>query len=249
MTDVSNWSRSGQRRSRFRATCAVIWRGSSKRISSGLKALLVQVDGGRKQVIVYASHRPTGVEAKCYSSETECLTLICAVEEFRPHLYRHCVTLPPRVLHWSLKRRQTSVKNKSMGSHLQQYDFEIIHRKATANTNADWRDCLYSSLELDNVRELQCGNRRLLTAVARSKRSACVSGHVFENSQMYKITKRETLVHVLPHQVEKTWTCVAREKCLGMSGFKNDCNTYRSASLPGAGWGAQKTFWARRRKT
>jgi len=53
----------------------------------GIRGVLVQVENGKEQPLVYASMTFTDIETRYSTTERECLALVYATHKFRPYLF------------------------------------------------------------------------------------------------------------------------------------------------------------------
>ena len=104
-----------------------------------LGAVLAQNIAGKEFVVAYASRQLSPTECKYATIEKEALAIKWAVQHFRPYLYgRHfIVKTDHNPLRWLMNMTESSSKLARWALMLQEYDFEIIHRRGSENANAD----------------------------------------------------------------------------------------------------------------
>ena len=110
--------------------------GSSK---CGLGATLVQMQEGKERVIAYTSRALRPYEKRYFPYKLECAAIIFALEQFRPYLNRKFVLVTD---HKALLKLLTTTNNPGgvMDMWLpviQEYDFDIRHRKGVRHGDAD----------------------------------------------------------------------------------------------------------------
>uniref|UniRef100_A0A3B3D9F3 ribonuclease H n=1 Tax=Oryzias melastigma TaxID=30732 RepID=A0A3B3D9F3_ORYME len=107
---------------------------------AGLGAALMQRDDeGRDTVVAYAS-RVLHISEKPYSTpEKECLTVIWALEYFRPYIEGLHVTIftDHSSLRWLMSRPNPSGRLARWSLRLQDFDFNIIHKPGENNKVPD----------------------------------------------------------------------------------------------------------------
>lgn len=97
----------------------------------GIAGVLTQMQDGHEKVICYLSRSLTKAERKYTVTEKECLAILYSVEKLRPYI--ECSHFTLITDHYSLKWLY-SIKDPvgriaRWAVRLQQYDFEIVHRK------------------------------------------------------------------------------------------------------------------------
>ena len=105
----------------------------------GLGAVLCQKNkNGEEYVIAYASRTLSPAEKPWGSHELEALAIIWGSEYFRPYLYgaKYYVETDALDVTW-LRNTKKGGRIMRWGLRLAEFDFDIIHRKGTANANAD----------------------------------------------------------------------------------------------------------------
>lgn len=105
----------------------------------GLGAVLLQKQDDEERVICYLSRSLTKMERKYSVTEKECLAVLFAIEKLRPYLEGTHFTVITD--HYSLKWLN-SIKDPvgriaRWAVRLQQYDFDIVHRKGKENVVPD----------------------------------------------------------------------------------------------------------------
>ena len=105
-----------------------------------LGAVLVQLEGGKEQVVACASLRLTPQDANCHPSKTECLSVVWSVKKFYPYLYGRQFTIvtDSSALKYLQSKGDLCPKLGRWALELLEYDFTIKHRRrGITNKNAD----------------------------------------------------------------------------------------------------------------
>lgn len=104
-----------------------------------LGAVLSQNTNGADLPVAYASRTLCDSERKLSTIEKELLAVVWAVQYFRPYLFGRKFKLftDHRPLHWLQSIKEPSSKLFKWKTRLAAYDFEIIYKKGSLNTNAD----------------------------------------------------------------------------------------------------------------
>jgi hypothetical protein len=136
----------------------------------GLGAVLTQEENGHEHVIAYASRALNSAERKYSATERECLAIVWGTATFRPYLLGQHFTIVTdhQPLTFIQSSRDSHGKLARWASKLSEFDFSIVYRKGSKNTNADMLSrlpeqntassntvLLLESLSVDNLRELQ----------------------------------------------------------------------------------------------
>lgn len=97
----------------------------------GIGAALTQQFGDWEKVVCYLSQSLTRPERNFSTTEKECLAVLWAIEKLRPYIEgsHFKVITDHYLLLWLRKLQNPSGRLARWSVHLQQYDFEIIHRK------------------------------------------------------------------------------------------------------------------------
>lgn len=105
----------------------------------GLGAVLSQMRNDEEHVICYLSRSLTKAERKYSTTEKECLAVLFAVEKLRPYLEgtRFTVVTDHYSLKWLNSIKDPVGRIARWAVRLQQYDFEIIHRKGKEHVVPD----------------------------------------------------------------------------------------------------------------
>jgi hypothetical protein len=102
-------------------------------------AVLAQQQEGREVVIRYASRILSSAERNYSTTERELLAIVWALQEFRPYLFGvHFLLQTDHKALVSMRSMQNpSSRLMRWSLLLQEYDFEIVHKKGKEHTNAD----------------------------------------------------------------------------------------------------------------
>jgi len=107
--------------------------------NQGLGAVLSQGPVGKDLPIAYASRRLNSAEVHYTVSEKELLSVVWATKYFRPYLYgrRFKVVSDHKPLVWVMNVKDPGSRLMRWRIQLAEYDYEIVHKRGTQNTNAD----------------------------------------------------------------------------------------------------------------
>lgn len=105
----------------------------------GLGAILSQKHPEGEKVICYLSRSLTKCERQYSTTERECLAVVWAIEKLRPYIEGSHFTVVTD--HWSLKwlanLKEPNGRLARWSVKLQQYDFDVIHRKGAEHNGPD----------------------------------------------------------------------------------------------------------------
>lgn len=106
---------------------------------SGLGAILVQGEGKEERVIAYASRTLNKHELNYHAMEKECCAILFGIDKYRPYIEgsRFTVITDNQALKWMGSVKSPLGRIARWAVRLNQYDFEIIHRKGKLNVVAD----------------------------------------------------------------------------------------------------------------
>ena len=106
---------------------------------TGIGAVLSQVVDGKEQVISYASRILSSAERKYCVTRRELLALVIFMQQFRPYLLgRHFkLRTDHGSLTWLQQFKNPEGQLARWLERLQEFDFDIVHRKGSQHTNAD----------------------------------------------------------------------------------------------------------------
>lgn len=106
---------------------------------TGLGAVLSQDQGQGDQPVAFASKVNSPTVAKYSISELECLAVVWAVKQFRPHIYGRKFTIVTDhvALRWLMTAKEPAGRLHRWALTLQEYDFEIQYRPGRENHVAD----------------------------------------------------------------------------------------------------------------
>lgn len=113
----------------------------------GVGAVLVQGSGTDERAITYMSQKMSAAQTKYTTTEKECLSVILAIEKFRPYIegVKFTVFTDHASLLWLTNLKDPTGRLARWALRLQQYDFNLIHRKGKLNVVPD---ALSRSVEL-----------------------------------------------------------------------------------------------------
>lgn len=102
-------------------------------------AVLSQNTNGADLPVAYASRTLNDSERKLSTIEKELLAVVWGVQYFRPYLFgrKFRIFTDHRPLHWLQSIKEPSSKLFKWKTQLAAYDFEIMYKKGSLNTNAD----------------------------------------------------------------------------------------------------------------
>lgn len=108
--------------------------------SSGLGAVLIQIQEGRQHVIAYMSMRTTEPESHYHSYELETLAVVRAIKHFRQYLYGRSFTIVTdcNAIKSSSSKHELLPRIHRWWSFLQNYDFKIEYRQGNRMKHADF---------------------------------------------------------------------------------------------------------------
>lgn len=108
--------------------------------STGLGAVLIQIQDGRQHVIAYMSMRTTEPESHYHSYELETLAIVRAIKHFRQYLYgRHfTIVTDCNAVKSSSSKHELLPRIHRWWSFLQHYDFKIEYRPGNRMKHADY---------------------------------------------------------------------------------------------------------------
>ncbi|GJP57637.1 hypothetical protein CLOP_g11269 [Closterium sp. NIES-67] len=107
--------------------------------SSGMGAVLCQLDGGTERVVAYASRSCSPAESNYSSYEGEGLAAVWAVELFRPYLQGRKFTLVTdhQPLLWLMTNQTLKGRNARWAMRLQEFEFDVKHRPGKTLQHVD----------------------------------------------------------------------------------------------------------------
>lgn len=107
--------------------------------NKGTGGVLIQEIDGMETPIAYTSKKLTERECKYSASERELLSVLHAVEQFRPYIEgsHFKVISDHSALQWLHRNKDPHGRLARWAMRLQQFDYEIVHRKGKYNTVPD----------------------------------------------------------------------------------------------------------------
>lgn len=116
----------------------------------GTGAVLFQVINGIEKPIAYTSRKLSERESKYSASERELLSVLHAVEQFRPYIEgsHFKVITDHSALQWLHKNKDPHGRLARWAMRLQQFDYEIVYRKGKQNIVPD---ALSRALSVDEI--------------------------------------------------------------------------------------------------
>ncbi|CAG9122098.1 unnamed protein product [Plutella xylostella] len=105
----------------------------------GVGAVLIQAFDGTEMPIAYTSRKLTDRECKYSASERELLSVLHAIEQFRPYVEgsHFKVITDHSALQWLHKNKDPHGRLARWAMCLQQFDYEVTHRKGKDNIVPD----------------------------------------------------------------------------------------------------------------
>lgn len=105
----------------------------------GLAAVLTQNTGTEEYVVAYASRTLTNAERKFSATEKECLAVLFGIEKYRSYIEgtKFQVLTDHFSLLWLHKLKDPTGRLGRWAVRLQQFDFDLIHRKGQENIVPD----------------------------------------------------------------------------------------------------------------
>lgn len=104
-----------------------------------LGAVLSQGPIGHDKPVAYASRTLNDAETRYSVTEKELLAIVWAVKHFRPYLYgkKFTIVTDHKPLAWLNSLKDTNSRLTRWRLRLSEYDFEIVHKRGSLNSNAD----------------------------------------------------------------------------------------------------------------
>lgn len=117
----------------------------------GLGAVLTQGDGDTERVIAFMSQKLSSTQRKYPATERECLAVVLAIEKFRPYIegVTFDVITDCASLLWLRNLKDPASRLARWAMRLQQYEFQLHHRKGKLNVVPD---ALSRAVELIEMR-------------------------------------------------------------------------------------------------
>jgi transposase InsO family protein len=107
--------------------------------NQGLGAVLSQGQIGKDLLVAYASRSLNSAESHYTTSEKELLTIVWSIKYFRPYLYgrKFKIVNDHKPLVWIMNVKDPGSRLMRRKIQLAEYDYEIVHKSGSHNTNAD----------------------------------------------------------------------------------------------------------------
>jgi hypothetical protein len=107
--------------------------------NTGIGAVLSQGIKGKDLPVAYASRSLNKAEVNNTTSEKELLAIVWATKYFRPYLYgrKSKIVTDHKPLTWVMHVKDTGSRLLRWRIQLEEYDYEIVYKKGSQNTNAD----------------------------------------------------------------------------------------------------------------
>lgn len=104
-----------------------------------VSAILSQCPIGKDKPIAYASRTLNKAECNYSVTEKECLAIVFGTKAFHPYLYGHQFTIVTdhKPLQWLFNCKDPGSRLVRWRLRLEEFDYNIVHKKGKINTNAD----------------------------------------------------------------------------------------------------------------
>ena len=102
--------------------------------------MLTQIGAdGEEHPVAFASRALRGPELRYAPTEGECFAVVHFIEHFRPYLHgtHFTVEMDHWALKWLMSCEHRNGRLARWALKMQEYDFDVIHRKGALNANAD----------------------------------------------------------------------------------------------------------------
>ena len=121
--------------------------------NSALGTLISQIFKDEEHPIVYASHMLTATERNYSTTEKECLALIWSIKKFRPYIegYKFKVITDHSTLKWLRNLKEPSGRLAWWALEMQQWDFDVEHRKGALHKFPDALSRMYDGVEIETA--------------------------------------------------------------------------------------------------
>ena len=119
--------------------------------NSAIGALFAQIFEDGEHPIIYASRTLTPAERNYSTTEKECLALLWAIKKFRPYVegYRFTAITDHSALKWLRNLKEPSGRLARWALEMQQWDFEVEHRKGRLHQFPDALSRMYDQVEVE----------------------------------------------------------------------------------------------------
>jgi RNase H-like domain found in reverse transcriptase/Reverse transcriptase (RNA-dependent DNA polymerase)/Integrase zinc binding domain/Integrase core domain len=112
----------------------------------GVGGVLTQVQEGEEHPIAFVSRKFNDAERNYSTTEQECLAVVFSIEKFRPYIegYHFTVYTDHASLKWLMRLEHPSGRLARWCVKLQQFDFDILHKKGSENVVPDILSRMYT---------------------------------------------------------------------------------------------------------
>jgi len=130
--------------------------------NQGVGAVLSQGTIGKDLPVAFASRSLNSVETHYTISEKELLAIVWATKYFRPYLYgrKFKIVSDHKLLVWVVNVKDPGSRLMRWRIQLAEYDYEIVHKRGSQNTNADAMSRIGSVDRVQERRDIPDKNKK-----------------------------------------------------------------------------------------
>lgn len=179
----------------------------------GIGAILTQGEGLEERVIAFFSQKLNATQRKYAATERECLAVVKAIEKFRPyvegvkfHVITDCASLI-----WLRNLKDPASRLARWAMLLQQYEFDLTHRKGKLNIVADALSRAVDSLELCSISDDSLYNKILAGVLENPEK---YKDFKIENATLYKYCEVKNILGDFSYEWKIYPPAEAREKII-----------------------------------